>query len=292
MTFCVLRGTCLKVLYASEYLNIMLTVNNRLKEINSSRDSSRESSSFSDSQFDLFSDDFFDEPLQREKNRWSISWSDLMMTMFIFFVIMYVYQVGNRELKFDDGPGRQTVSDAGSGVINDVDLSEKESDVLTDVATRLIKDEWVDNEVTIDLVKDQAVRITLAGDFFFDVGRADLKPESKWRLHQIANTLKKSKHIINVVGHTDSVPNHSALFPTNWELSAARACRVARYLIENEGIREHRFFISAHSWHQPVVPNTNVYNRSLNRRVELILLKEMPSGVPAATESSALLRVD
>jgi chemotaxis protein MotB len=70
------------------------------------------------------------------------------------------------------------------------------------------------------------------------------------------------------------------MFPTNWELSTARACRVARHLIEEEGIPEERFFISGHSWHQPVAPNTNAYNRSLNRRVEIILMKEMPFQAP------------
>ncbi len=241
-----------------------------------SRALSKESTPFSSSQFDLFSEDIFDCSHEEKKEHWSISWSDLMMTMFIFFVMMYIYQAGNRDLKFGEGPGIKNLSDSGSGLVNEMDLAEKKSDIFTQAQNRFRADEFIESEVSVDLVKDKAVRITLAGDFFFDVGRADLKTESRWRLHQIADILKENSFIINVVGHTDSMPNHSAMFPTNWELSAARACRVARFLIEHEGIKEERFFVSAHSWHQPVVPNNNAQNRSLNRRVEIILMKEMP----------------
>jgi chemotaxis protein MotB len=85
-----------------------------------------------------------------------------------------------------------------------------------------------------------------------------------------------------VIGHTDSLPNHSELYATNWELSTARACRVARYLIKDFGLREDRFFVSGHASLQPLMPNDTAYNRSLNRRVEIILMKERPYVEPVA----------
>ncbi|MFH1153014.1 MAG: flagellar motor protein MotB [Pseudomonadota bacterium] len=229
---------------------------------------------------DPFTDDLFAYADQGHgRDRWSVSWSDLMMTMFIFFVVMFIYQVGNRNLKFGPGPSEKTISDTGSGGIVETNIHRYPTDIY-DQTRQAVKEEFVDETVSVDLVADRAVRIALAGDLFFDVGQADIKPESKWRLRQIAKILNENNFVINVVGHTDSVPNHSDMFPTNWELSSARACRVARYLIEEEGIPEERFFVSAHSWHQPIVPNSTEHNRSLNRRVEIILMKEMPYQMP------------
>ncbi|MBF0204808.1 MAG: OmpA family protein, partial [Desulfamplus sp.] len=229
---------------------------------------------FSDG-LDPFSDDLLSYATEENKFRWSVSWSDIMMTMFIFFAVLYIYKSGNRELKFGQGPGQQNISDSGSGLIMEKNLEHKPSEIY-DQARKALIDKWVNESLSVDLIGDKAIRITLSGDLFFDTGKADLKTESQWELKQVAKILKENSFIINVVGHTDSVPNHSAMFPTNWELSTARACGVARFLIEEEGIEENRFFVSGHSWLQPIAPNTSAENRALNRRVEILLMKEMP----------------
>lgn len=236
------------------------------------------SDSLDDRGADFASDGLFEEPDRR--NRWSVSWSDLMMTMFILFVVMFLYQAGNRDLRFGQGPALNSVSDSGSGGLVESNVQQQASEIFNRTK-HAIKDEYVDDTVKVDLVEDKAVRIALAGDVLFDVGSAELKLEARWRLNQIAEILHQNSFIINVVGHTDSVPNHSELYPTNWELSAARACTVARYLIEEAGLAEQRFFVSGHSWHNPVAPNTTAYNRRLNRRVEIILMKDMPYQQPA-----------
>ncbi|MBF0232312.1 MAG: OmpA family protein [Desulfamplus sp.] len=248
------------------------------------------SSSFSSDPLDPFSDDdLLTYAAQENTFRWSVSWSDLMMTMFIFFAVLYIYKSGNRELEFGQGAGQKNISDSGSGLIIKTNTATKPSEIY-DEAKKALKDTWVKGSTSVELVKDKAIRITLSGDLFFDTGRADLKTEAIWELRQVAQVLRENSFIVNVVGHTDSVPNHSDLFPTNWELSTARACRVARFLIEDEGIEEERFFVSGHSWHQPIVPNNSVQNRSLNRRVEILLMKEMPylvSELPLSTTGQA-----
>ncbi|MBF0257603.1 MAG: OmpA family protein [Desulfamplus sp.] len=246
-------------------------------------------SSFSSDPLDPFSDDLLTYAAQENTFRWSVSWSDLMMTMFIFFAVLYIYKSGNRELEFGQGAGQKNISDSGSGLIIKTNAATKPSEIY-DEAKKALKDTWVNGSTSVELVKDKAIRITLSGDLFFDTGRADLKTEAIWELRQVAQVLRENSFIVNVVGHTDSVPNHSDLFPTNWELSTARACRVARFLIEDEGIEEERFFVSGHSWHQPIVPNNSVQNRSLNRRVEILLMKEMPylvSELPLSTTGQA-----
>jgi chemotaxis protein MotB len=230
--------------------------------------------SFSEHSFDPFAVDTLSYPNQAKSHLWSVSWSDLMMTMFIFFVVLYVYQAGSRELRFGPGPGSNTVSESDSGKIVEVNPHARPSEIY-DQTRQAILDEFVEG-ANVDLVEDRAVRISLAGDLFFDVGRADLKPEARWRLNQVGKILQENSFVVNVIGHTDSLPNHSELYATNWELSTARACRVARYLIKDFGLSEDRFFVSGHASLQPLMPNDTAYNRSLNRRVEIILMKERP----------------
>jgi chemotaxis protein MotB len=84
--------------------------------------------------------------------------------------------------------------------------------------------------------------------------------------------------MVNVVGHADDLPVHSGRFSNNWELSGMRACEVTRFLIEETGIPGERFYISAHAYHQPLVPNNSSENRAANRRVEIIMTPEKPTG--------------
>ena len=239
------------------------------------RKSGGSSGFFGSNGFDPYGEDILAEDMVLKQDRWSVSWSDLMMTMFVLFTVLYVYQSGNRRLVLDDGPGSHAISENGSGRVADVNALHNPSDIY-DRAKEAFLDELVDSTVGVDMVADTAVRISIAGDILFDTGQAELKPRARERLWQIASVLKENNYIINVSGHTDSMPNYSEKYPSNWELSAARATETARFLIETAEIPEDRFFISAHSWHQPVSPNDSTMNRRLNRRVEIILMKERP----------------
>ncbi len=221
-------------------------------------------------------EEFYDEilsyPPEKRNDKWSVSWSDLMMTMFIFFAVMYVYQTGNRDLFFGKGPGINHVAESGSHKVVNASLQENLSQVY-DRTRQAVSEVMLNQPGSVELTQDKAVRIVLAGDFLFDPGRADLKLGARYQLDQIARVLKKNDFMINVAGHTDNAPAGSAEFPTNWELSAKRAIMVARYLIEKDKIDENRIFVTAHSSHDPVRPNDTAYNRALNRRVEIILVK-------------------
>jgi chemotaxis protein MotB len=132
----------------------------------------------------------------------------------------------------------------------------------------------IDDNISGDLINGNALKIILAGDFLFDSGSADLKLGARYQLDQIAKALNENEYYINVAGHTDDTPSDSDTYPTNWELSSHRAVMVARYLTEERNVDENRLYITAHSYHQPVRSNDTNYNRSLNRRVELILTRQ------------------
>jgi chemotaxis protein MotB len=117
--------------------------------------------------------------------------------------------------------------------------------------------------------------VDLAEQIFFDSGRAALKAGGKDVLKKVGEALKGYENkVIRVVGHTDNVPVAKSLqgtFPTNWELSVARATNVVRFLQE-VGIPPERMVTSGRSEYDPVAPNDTPEGRQKNRRIEIMLI--------------------
>jgi chemotaxis protein MotB len=107
----------------------------------------------------------------------------------------------------------------------------------------------------------------------FDSGAADLKPEATPVLSKVAEIVaREGKHQVMVEGHTDPVPIRGSVFPTNWELSTARASRVVRFLISG-GVARRRLSAAGYASLHPIASNATAAGRSRNRRVEIVLLR-------------------
>lgn len=123
--------------------------------------------------------------------------------------------------------------------------------------------------------------VDLAEQIFFDSGSATLKPGGKEVLKKVADALKKYEtKLIRVVGHTDNVPVAKALrgaFPTNWELSVARATNVVRFL-QDSGIPPERMVASGRGQYDPVASNDTPEGRQKNRRIEIMLIDQSLEG--------------
>jgi chemotaxis protein MotB len=119
--------------------------------------------------------------------------------------------------------------------------------------------------------------VDLAEKIFFDSGRATLKPGGKDVLKKVGEALKGYENkIIRVVGHTDNVPIAKSMqgtFPTNWDLSVARATNVVRFLQE-VGIPPERMVPSGRGEYDPVAPNDTAEGRQKNRRIEIMLIDQ------------------
>jgi len=119
--------------------------------------------------------------------------------------------------------------------------------------------------------------VDLAEQIFFDSGRATLKAAGKDVLKKVGEALKSYENkVIRVVGHTDNVPVAKSLqgtFPTNWELSVARATNVVRYLQE-VGIPPQRMTPGGRGEYDPVAPNDTAEGRKKNRRIEILLIDQ------------------
>lgn len=130
-------------------------------------------------------------------------------------------------------------------------------------------------ELQVRQYKDM-LTVDVAEEVFFDSGRANLKRSGLAVLDKVAQALKGyDDKVIRVVGHTDNVPIAKPLqaaFPSNWELSVARATTVVRYL-QKAGIPPERMVASGRAEYDPVADNATEEGRRKNRRIEITLLK-------------------
>jgi chemotaxis protein MotB len=152
---------------------------------------------------------------------------------------------------------------------------------IYDLSKVTLANEKLERFASVELVPDKTVRIILTGDLLFPSGQAELTPNAINSLKKLSGLLKKTPYMINVIGHTDSQPVRATRYPSNWELSLARASRVARFLIDDTKMPSTQFSVSGYSSFRPVKPNTSEENRKANRRVEIILSKELPQAEAA-----------
>jgi chemotaxis protein MotB len=129
------------------------------------------------------------------------------------------------------------------------------------------------------VIRDGRMLIALPNDVLFDSGKTTIKPAGQAALAQIAQVLSTitDRNFI-VAGHTDDIPIHSSRFPSNWELSTARAVEVTRFLIE-KGVRPQVLAAAGYGEFDPVSPNDTVEHRAQNRRIEIVLqpnLSDLP----------------
>ncbi len=128
-------------------------------------------------------------------------------------------------------------------------------------------------DVVISRLKDQ-LRVDVADKILFKLGSAELLPGGKEVLDQLGLALSQSPdQLIQVAGHTDDLPikKGSLRYPSNWELSAARALAAVRYLEEVCGIPGEQLKALANGPYHPRVPNDSPENRAKNRRIEIFL---------------------
>lgn len=118
----------------------------------------------------------------------------------------------------------------------------------------------------------EKLEINFVDKVLFASGSAEITPHGRDILLKVAGVLGKVKNkSIYVVGHTDSNPIHSALYPSNWELSTARSASVIRFLSEQGGLTPERFTAMGRAFYQPVASNATPEGRQDNRRVDVIV---------------------
>ena len=129
-------------------------------------------------------------------------------------------------------------------------------------------------------VKDAAgqITVTMVDKILFKSGEAALTPEGEQVLTRLGGVLQHADKMIEVSGHADNQPVETAkskqLFPTNWELSTARATNVVRFLQEKVGLKPRRLKAAGYGSYRPVASNATAAGRAKNRRIEILLLPD------------------
>ncbi|HEY6010832.1 MAG TPA: OmpA family protein [Nitrospirota bacterium] len=151
---------------------------------------------------------------------------------------------------------------------------EKATQTYQDLQKKLEK-EIQEGQVQLKEMKDR-LTMTMVDKIIFPSGSAEISKDGKKVLDKVVSILKDvHDKRIQVEGHTDNVPIVSVLkkrFPTNWELSTARATEVVRYLQEAGGLDPHLLSATGYSEFQPVAPNDDDEGKHKNRRIEIVLL--------------------
>lgn len=155
-----------------------------------------------------------------------------------------------------------------------------ETEMRTALASRDVAISQLQGELTVNILD----RI------LFDSGEAVLKPEGMQVLNQVAGVLSRyTNRPVQVYGHTDNVPIRFR-YPSNWELSAARALAAVRYLAENAGVDARRLSAVACGEFQPIADNATAEGKARNRRIALVVLPErfVPTDVPVTSEGTGI----
>ncbi len=129
------------------------------------------------------------------------------------------------------------------------------------------------------IIEKRGLVIRISEHVFFNSGEATIRPEMIPILNILAHALEKIPNHIRIEGHTDNVPIHTLRFPSNWELSTARATTIIRYLIDHFHYSPERLSATGYAEYYPVESNHTPEGRLQNRRVDFVILshKEMES---------------
>jgi chemotaxis protein MotB len=220
--------------------------------------------------------------------RWLITYSDLITLLLAFFIMMYTfskqdaqkYQEVSEHLKaiftgksvFAGGSGPASGSGVTNISINNNANSEEVKRKLENEVRSMA--EWAHPEKKISVFKDErGIVIRIMDKAFFDEGKADLKDRAKSAIDKIMPTIISSRRPVRIEGHTDDVPIRTNEFKSNWELSTRRATEVVRYLVEAHRFPPDRISASGFAEYHPITANDTSENRSLNRRIEIILIQ-------------------
>ncbi len=217
---------------------------------------------------------------------WAVTFADMMTLILSFFVLLYSFSnLEAEKFKAIAGSLRQAFGLQGQAPAAAVPLARgtpvREQQQLDLVAQlRQATEQAGLGERGAAVVTYRGVALRLEGEALFDSGSAELKPQVLPLLARIAKIAVSSPGLLEVEGHTDDIPISNARFPSNWELSSARAGSVVRYL-QSCGVAASRMRAVGYADSRPLAPNTVQENRARNRRVEFLFVDPDEAPRPA-----------
>ncbi len=252
------------------------------------------------------------EEEEGNSERWLVSYADFITLLFAFFTTLYaistvdaqkmgkmvtsmrasfdnnLFVAGSQTLTLDRGSGdsaypsmsREVVQKlAGQNGLKAIGSGSKRQALNGEKALGRLKRN-IEALVGADMMKGmvrarvepRGLVISVGEGIVFDSGSDLIKPEGKSLLDTIATSLVSIGNHIRIEGHTDNVPIKNSRFPSNWELSTARATAVISYMIEKFGLQPDQLSAAGYAEYRPVAANDTEEGRASNRRVDIVVL--------------------
>lgn len=209
------------------------------------------------------------------RERWIIPYADLVTLLLALFVILYAAADRERariiansiSAQFSDTiPNPDSNADKGVLPGGDSLLAEKNS----------LQKAFDSNQALRERARmtqnEKGIVISLAEAGFFNSGDAKVRDDALPLIDSITDSLRGSHALIRIEGHTDSAPISTPIYPSNWELSSARASAVLARII-SRGVEPKRLSVAGYGDTNPIADNNTQEGRALNRRVDIVILK-------------------
>ncbi len=198
-------------------------------------------------------------------NRWVVSYADLVTMLLALFMVLFAVS--------------QNVTKYQAKMIAEHHLNVPENLAVEQVEQleelKALFSENISKNKNITYLKEKrGLVIRLNNSVLFDEGSAIIKSEALKTIDEIIDTISKIDNNVLVEGHTDSTPISNAKYPSNWELSTARATNIIAYMLKSKKIEPKRLSAVGYGEYMPVADNTSIGGRLLNRRVDIIILKK------------------
>ena len=229
---------------------------------------------------------------------WLLPYSDLMTLLLAVFIVLFaVSQVdaakaqlmseqfsdkmmsheaaqstqANREVEQKDASVTSIATDQVESFIEQYELDKLQK--LKEQLDAMLESKGLTGSVsTIIDVRGLVIRFNNA--ILFDSGSAEIKKESQSVLVDVAKLVDTMQNYIRIEGHTDTVPMSSAIYPSNWELSTARASSVVKLLISQCNFSPEKLVAVGYGEYKPVADNSTPEGRQKNRRIDIIVMSE------------------
>lgn len=220
---------------------------------------------------------------------WITTFSDLMSLLLTFFILLFSFSELDA-VKFKNmaialqsvlmGETSTTIFEEQLPADNPIatpipapDISELQQEIqeVFKKVKEYVEEHGLEAQVSVK-ADARGVVIDIKESVLFDLGKADIKPESKVLLDKLALLIEEIDKDIVVEGHTDNLPINTYQFPTNWELSVVRAVNVLRYFVEEKDVDPLRISATGYGEYRPLEYNDTTEGRAANRRVNILLL--------------------
>jgi chemotaxis protein MotB len=232
--------------------------------------------------------------------RWLITYADMITLLLIFFIVMYSlgqldlekFRYLSQSLSQAMGGGGAVLISGGPSVATGktgvrslpTQAEQQELKQLANVKKELInyiKENGLQAKVSVTS-EERGVVLSFQEGVLFVIGSAELTPRAKEIIQKVVPVLLKVPNYIRVEGHTCDLPIHNTFYPSNWELSSARATTVVKELINNHSFPPQRLAALAYGEYRPRVSNDSETHRQMNRRVDIVILRsEFQGSEPA-----------